>query len=250
MCLGTTGEASTLNDGERRLVAETVIAKARGRVPVIVGSMSNCTAQSVGYVREAKELGADGALVITPYFNRPTPEGCVCHFEEAAKVGLPIIAYHHPSRTAVRLPLNALLEIASIVHAMKEGSGDVELTLDVCRQTSIPILAGDDTLTMPLMAGGCQGVCSVVANVIPDKWKEMTDCMLKGDMAGGRKIAMDHFSLCKALFAEVNPQCVKYALSVMGKCNAKMRLPLLEPREETKRLVQTSLMSLGSCSIR
>ncbi len=235
MCLGTTAETPTLMDEERRLVVGIVMEEVRGRVPVIAGTGCNATAKAVAYTREAKEWGVEGCLVVVPYYNRPTFEGCVRHFEEVAKVGLPMIAYHHPARTGVKLNIQTLLQIAQIenVVAIKEASGDMELAVELCAQVNV--LCGDDVIALPMLAAGAKGVCSIVANVIPEKWKELVTSM-------SRELAQELLPLCKAMVLEVNPQCVKYALSVMGKCKPYMRLPLLEPREEAKKKIELAIV--------
>ncbi len=247
ICLGTTGEASTLTNEERRLVIETVLKRGKGKIPVIAGTGCNATKLSYERTIEAKALGVDGALIIVPYYNKPTEEGCVRHFEEVAKANLPLIAYHHPGRTGVHLSLETLGLIAKIPHvvAIKEASGDVDLAINLCGMTSKPILSGDDTLTLSLLLGGGSGVCSIVANVIPSLWKELVDAFARGDIEKAKHISDKYTPLCNALVIETNPQCVKYALSLMGKCSSKMRLPLLEPRDATKKLIKEALEFYG-----
>lgn len=245
VCCGTTGEAPTLTHGEQGQVIKAVVDASRGRIPVIAGTGSYSTRQSVLNTEEAKALGAEGALVIVPYYNRPTPEGCLAHFCEIAKVDLPMIPYHHPGRTGLKLSAQALARICELpqVVGIKEASGDLDLALELKLLSDVPLLCGDDSLMLPMSALGCAGVISVIANIIPAEWKRFVECCIAGErelaMALYRKVA----PLCKSLMREVNPQGVKFALSYLGRCRPHMRLPLLEPREETKQEIAAALLS-------
>jgi 4-hydroxy-tetrahydrodipicolinate synthase len=241
---GTTGEAPTLQHAEQIELMRRGVEIANGRIPIIVGTGSNDTCTAVRRTQEAKAYGADGALVVLPYYNRPTPEGCFAHFAELAKVDFPLIVYHHPGRTGVRLPVEMLVKIAGLeqVVAIKEASGDVDYAIDVMQRTAKPLFSGDDVLTIPIMAAGGVGVISIVANVIPKEWGTLVARMRSLDLRGAKEVFDRYYALCKAMVLETNPQCVKYALHVLGKCESTMRLPLLEPREENKRQILSACM--------
>lgn len=242
---GTTGESPTVTHEEKLSIFKLGAEVAAGRIPIIAGTGSNDTRSAVSLTEEAQGCGVDGALVVVPYYNRPTPEGCLLHFAEVAKVGLPLIAYHHPGRTAVKLPVETLAEIASLpsVAAVKEGSCDLDYATELLSRTATPIFTGDDSLLLPFMSVGAIGVISIVANIIPQQWHHLTQLMLKGNAEEARALFFPIFPLVKSMVLETNPQCVKYALSLMGKCGAKMRLPLVEPKQATKELIEKELES-------
>ena len=243
---GITGEASTLSEEEQIQIFKEGVLAAKTRIPVIVGTGSNDTRHAIRLTEEAKRAGADAALVIVPYYNRPTAEGGFAHFQELSQVGIPLIPYHHPGRTGVRLPPAALARIASLpnIGAIKESAGDLDYAIDLIQQTEIPILTGDDGLILPMMAIGAVGVISVVANVIPREWKILTTLLLADQVDEAREFFRRYYSLVKAMFLEINPQCVKYALSRMGKCSSRLRLPLIEPQEAVREQIESVLAKL------
>jgi 4-hydroxy-tetrahydrodipicolinate synthase len=247
MCCGTTAEAPTLDEEEQvRIIRETV-QRVAGRVPVIAGTGFNSTRKTKKMTQAAKACGVDACLVVIPYYNRPTFEGIEQHFAAIADVGLPIILYHHPARTGVRLTAEQLVEICKnpMIGAVKEASGEVDLALQFMHHSSKPLFSGDDTLTLPLMAAGAQGDISIVANVIPRLWHELTDACLSSDMKRARVLQACTLDLCKALVLETNPQGVKFALSLMGKCHGAMRLPLVMPREKTQHAIREAMQKMG-----
>ncbi len=244
---GITGEAPTLSDEEMiRIFKEGVLA-AKGRIPLIAGTGSCDTAKSVRLTEEAKNAGVDGALVILPYFNRPSPDGCIRHFHELSKVGLPMIVYNHPGRTGLKLSVNVLAEISRLpnIAAMKDSTADLDHTLELMHQIKTPVLCGDDSLALPMMASGAVGVISIVANIIPRQWKILTTLMLADEVGEGRDFFNRYYSLVKSMVLETNPQCVKYALSAMGKCSSKLRLPLIEPPEGVKQQIVSEMVKAG-----
>lgn len=240
---GTTGESPTLTCEEREAIFKESVRVARGRIPIVAGTGSYSTRESVAATRAAKESGVDAALVILPYYNRPTAEGCLQHFQEISAVGLPLIVYHHPGRTGIKLSVKALAQIAELpnIAAIKEASGDVDFAIELMQAVNVPVFSGDDTLALPLMAAGAVGVISIVANVIPEDWRQLTELLLAGKLLEARTLFYRLYPLIKAMVLETNPQCVKYALSVMGKCSARMRLPLIEPQEAVKRQLNIQL---------
>ncbi len=185
---------------------------------------------------QAKKLGADGCLVVVPYYNHPTVEGCLRHFEEVSRVGLPTIVYHNPKRGCVRLSAKVLAKICeypSIV-AVKEASDSLEMVQELQQFSNISVLSGSDPFTYQSLEHGAVGSISVVANIIPRLWAEMINHFLQGNRTRAQEISALSAPLCKTLFLETNPQCVKYAASLLGKCLAYVRLPLLEPKKTTK----------------
>lgn len=230
--LGTTAETPTLADEEQHYIVKRSIEISSRQTKIIVGTGSYSTDKAVENTKVAKALGADACLVVFPYYNRPTAEGVKRHFEEIAKVGLPIILYSHPGRTGLRLTASDILSLLAIpeVIGMKDSSGDIDLWVELIESCDKPILTGDDLQTPSLAALGGKGVISILANLFPKEWKEMTAYCLREDFTAARAILYRFAPLCRALVLETNPQCVKYALSILGLCQSTMRLPLIEPK--------------------
>lgn len=247
---GSTGEAPTLSDAETISIFQEGVRICKGRVPIIAGTGTYNTQHCIEITRAAKEVGVDAALVVVPYYNRPTPEGCFQHFQAISNVGLPMIVYHHPGRIGIKLPIKDLLRIADLPHvvAIKDSTADLDYAIELIQQTPIPVFTGDDTLTLPAMAVGAVGVISVIANIIPREWKQLTSFLLKDQWKEGRNLFNRFFPLAKSMFLESNPQCIKYAMGVLGKCSFKIRLPLIEPQETTQRQIESELMKAGLIS--
>lgn len=241
---GTTGEAPTLTTAEMVSIFKQGVLAAQGRIPIIAGTGCNETRRAVELTALAKAASVNAALVVVPYYNRPTPQGCLQHYKEVSKVGLPIIVYNHPGRVGIKLPLQTLLDIASLpnVVGIKDATGDLDHTIDLLHKTKTPIFSGDDSLIVPMMASGAIGDISIVANIIPREWKILASLLLKDQIDESRELYRRYYSLVKSMVLETNPQCVKYALSLMGKCSAKMRLPLIEPSEETKKQILDAMV--------
>lgn len=244
---GTTGEAPTLSDAELIAIFKTGVLTSQGRIPIIAGTGTYNTHHCFELTRAAKEAGVDAALIVVPYYSRPTPEGCFQHFQAISKVGLPIIIYHHPGRIGIKLPVKALLRIAELpfVAAIKDSTADLDYTIELMQQTSLPVLTGDDTLVLPTMAVGGVGVVSVVANLIPQEWKQLTSLLLNDQNKEARDLFRHFFPLAKSMFLETNPQCVKFALGALGQCSSRLRLPLVEPQESTQRQIIEELTKVG-----
>ncbi len=240
---GTTGESGTLSHEEFLRIVETAVKTARKRVPIVAGTGCLDTRLTVKKTVESKKLGADAALVVLPYYNRPTEEGCLAHFQEVAKAKLPLIAYHHPGRTGIKLSPAALAKICEIpeVVAVKDAAGDLAHTLELMKLTSVPIVSGDDILALPHLSVGCTGVISVIANLIPRRWKEFITLVRQGHLEEGRKLFQEVYDLARSLVIETNPQGVKFALGKMGKCKPHMRLPLIQPRPSTQSQIEKEL---------
>ncbi|MBS0649290.1 MAG: 4-hydroxy-tetrahydrodipicolinate synthase [Verrucomicrobia bacterium] len=233
---GTTGEAPTLTYEEQFQLFKTALDVANKRVPIIAGTGTYNTRKTIENTAHAKALGADACLVVVPYYNKPTPEGCIAHYTEVSKVGLPMIVYHHPGRTGIKLSAEVLAQIARLpsVVAIKEASGGLELIQEIQQMSDIPIFSGDDTLTYAMLELGAAGGISIVANMIPRAWKEMIHSFFQGNRTYAKELDTLYAPLYKSLVLENNPQGVKYGMSLLGKCTPHMRLPLVQPREATK----------------
>ena len=241
---GTTGESPTLSHEEHDQVIDAVIEAAGKRVPVLAGAGSNSTAEALRLVKHAEDAGADGALVITPYYNKPTQAGLIAHFEKiASETKLPIIIYNVPGRTGVSIAPDTVAELAAIdnIVGIKEASGSLDQASSILTKCDIDLLSGDDSLTLPLMSvGGC-GVISVVANVAPERMVALTRAMLEGDLPAAEKLHRELYPLCKAMFIETNPLPVKTALAMMGKIREKFRLPLVPMSAANREILSKAL---------
>ncbi|MEE2708938.1 MAG: 4-hydroxy-tetrahydrodipicolinate synthase [Gemmatimonadota bacterium] len=247
---GTTGEAVTLTRKEWEQVVSVTIEEVGGKIPVIAGAGTNDTAKTIDMARYARSAGADGALVVTPYYNKPTQRGLVAHYTEIAQgVDIPIVVYNVPSRTCANVLPGTLAELAQIdtIVAVKEASGDLEqigLIGALCGDL-ITILSGDDTLTLPILSVGGQGVISVVANIVPQDVARVVALYL----AGEHENALQHFyrllPLSKAMFIETNPIPVKTAAAIMGLTEEDMRLPLVPMEGEHRSQLTAALCAYG-----
>ncbi len=234
---GTTGEASTMPDEEHLAAIEYTVNKVEGRVPVIAGTGSNETRHAVELSKRAEELGADGLLQVTPYYNKTTQKGLVAHFSAIANaVNIPVILYNVPSRTGVNISIPALKELAKIdnIVAIKEASGNISYTAQVAAEVpELYIYSGNDDMIVPVMSLGGKGVISVLANVMPKETHEMCQAYLDGDCDVATKMQLDLLGLVNDLFIEVNPIPVKTALNLMGKNAGNLRLPLVDMADDT-----------------
>jgi len=233
---GTTGESATLSHDEHRKVIETVIKKVDGRIPVIAGTGSNCTEEAIRLTGFAAEAGADGALLIAPYYNRPGQEGLYRHFMAVADaVSIPLVLYNIPSRTGVNIETSTFARLADHdnIVAVKEASGKLSLAPEILKETDLIVLAGDDALTLPLLSLGGMGVISVAANVVPRSMANLVDFYLEGNVIEAQKLYFKLFPLFRGLFVEVNPVPVKHALGKAGIMSPEVRLPLCELRPES-----------------
>lgn len=234
---GTTGESATLSHEEHDQVVEFVVGKVAGRVPVIAGSGSNCTREALRLTGHAKEAGADGALVITPYYNKPTQRGLQYHYEHLAKeVDIPIVIYNVPGRTGVSIAPETVASLAKLpnIVAIKEASGSLEQVSQIISRCDIAVLSGDDSLTFPIMALGGKGVVSVVANILPGPVAEMVSSFSEKDIEGARTLHYELYQMSRILFVETNPIPVKAALAMMGKIKEEYRLPLCQMSDENR----------------
>ena len=247
LCLcGTTGEASTLSDEERLKVFRTCKDEAKNNILLIAGTGSNNTYLSYEMTKRAKAIGVDGALAVVPYYNKPSQLGVLAHFSEVSKAGLPIIVYNNPGRCSLKIFPQTVFAMEKVPHvvALKDASNDLSFLKDVSLQSKLPILSGDDDLTFDIMAMGGVGSISVIANIVPGDWKDMIYHMKNKKMKDAADINSKYKDLIKLLFLESNPQCVKYAMSLMGMCKSNLRLPLLEPVNSTKMQIKEKMKSL------
>lgn len=247
---GTTGESPTLSHEEHHAVVGETIRAAAGRVPVIAGTGSNSTAEAIALTRHAREAGADGVLIVNPYYNKPTQAGLTAHFRAIADaVDIPIIMYNIPGRTGVNMLPETVAELAEHpnIVGIKEATGDVaQMTHDIvlCRG-KLCFLSGDDTLTLPLMAVGGAGVISVVANIVPADVAAMTRAALSGDWKRAQELHLRLFPLAQAMFYETNPIPVKTALKLLRLGNGQMRLPLTPMGEGSVRKLEKAMKAYG-----
>ena len=243
---GTTGESATLSHQEHDDVIKAVIKAVKKRVPVIAGTGSNSTEEAVRLTREAEKSGADGALLISPYYNRPTQEGIYQHYKKVAgSVGIPLIVYNIPGRTGSKIEPETLARLSEIknVAGVKEATGSVDQAIDVVRlsKAGFGVYSGEDSLTFSLMALGGKGVISTVANIVPKEMAELAQACLKGDWEKGRKLQLRLVPLIRAVFIETNPIPIKTALSLMGKCRGDLRLPLTPMSEGNLKRLKTAM---------
>ena len=247
---GTTGEAPTLSDREHRAVVEGTVEAARAEnLAVIAGAGSNSTAHAVHLHRFAQAAGADAALHVTPYYNKPTQEGLYRHFMTLAdSCGLPVVLYNIPGRTAVALSIETIIRLAAHpnIVAIKEATGTLDLCSEIALRTDLVLLSGDDTLTLPIAAVGGAGVISVVSNLVPDRVAALCSAFLSGDWAAARRAHAELFGLARGLLTlATNPIPVKTAMAVLGRDTGALRLPLCPPDERTRRAVAELVASAG-----
>ncbi|GAQ94150.1 4-hydroxy-tetrahydrodipicolinate synthase [Thermodesulfovibrio aggregans] len=245
---GTTGEASTLDYEEHYRVIEITVKVVNKRVPVIAGTGSNSTEEAIMIARKAEQLGADGSLSVTPYYNKPTQEGLYRHFKEIAdKTGLPMILYNVPGRTSVNMLPETVARLAEHprIVGIKEATGDMKQVSQIIRLcgSDFAVISGDDFTNLPLLALGGRGFISVTANVCPKDVAELFNSWERGDISRAREIHYKLEPINKAMFIETNPIPVKTALAMMGKIKEEFRLPLCEMSETNKQKLAEVLRS-------
>ena len=246
----TTGEGPTVAPEEFRRILELTLAKAKGKTAVLAYTGTNDTVQTIAKTREAEKMGADGALVVTPYYNKPTQEGLYQHFKAVAKATkLPLMLYNVPSRTGVSIDPGTVARLAEIdnIVAIKEASGSLDQAtqiIELCGDRCV-VFSGDDSLTLPLLAVGARGVVSVVANVAPKDTAKLVSSFLEGKADEARRIHLKQFPLIKALFVETSPGPVKCALNLLGLCHADLRMPLVDVTDDTRKVIKQELKRYG-----
>jgi 4-hydroxy-tetrahydrodipicolinate synthase len=243
---GTSGESATLTYEEHDRVIEFTVETAKGRVPVIAGTGSNSTDEAITLTKHAKKAGADGALLICPYYNKPTQEGLYRHYKAIAEaVDIPLVLYNIPSRTSVNL-LPTTVERLSLIRnivAIKEGAGSLGQVSEIIHACGdrITVLAGDDALTLPMMAVGAKGVITVTANIAPADMAALVDACAAGRLDQAKMLHYKLYPLFTALFYETNPIPVKEALGMMGKIQPELRLPLCPMSTENREKLARAL---------
>jgi 4-hydroxy-tetrahydrodipicolinate synthase len=248
---GTTGESPTLTHKEHDQVIEEVIRFSNGRVPVIAGTGSNSTNEAIRLTRHAEEAGAYAALVVSPYYNKPSQEGLRAHFEAIAdSTSLPIVLYQIPGRCSIEISLETISKLAEHprIQAIKEATGNLGNISELRRRTKLQILSGDDNLTLPTLSMGGSGVVSVLSNLLPKQISALVQKGLQGEMEEALSLHERLYPLMRAMFLETNPQPIKTALALKGFCEEEFRLPLvpMEPknRKKLQAILEASLPSL------
>jgi 4-hydroxy-tetrahydrodipicolinate synthase len=247
---GTTGEVPTLTDEERRRVVEVVVTEAKGRALVLAGAGGYNTREVIHAVAAAREAGADGILSVTPYYNKPTPEGLYQHYRAIAEsTPLPIVVYNVPGRTGCNVDPATLARLASIpnIVGVKEASGNMTQMAEVCRvvPSDFIVLSGDDALTLPLMAIGGHGIISVASNEVPAEMVQMVEAAERGDFGEARRWHDKLLPLMQVNFVESSPGPVKFAMAAMGLCEEAYRLPIVAPRPPAQGKILNALRAFG-----
>jgi len=238
--MGTTGESPTLNHEDHRRVIQHVVQTVRSahrdqKVTVVAGTGSNATTEAMELTQHAKQVGADAALMVNPYYNKPTQEGLYRHFMAVADaVDLPIVLYNIPGRTGITMSPATVARLAAHPHivAVKEATGSMDIASEIASLCDITILSGDDSLTLPLMSIGAKGVVSVLSNLVPDRVRALVDAAAAGDDGLARKLHLELFPLFKGMFTETNPIPIKTAMAMCGMDSGELRLPLCEMSED------------------
>ncbi|HOK80042.1 MAG TPA: 4-hydroxy-tetrahydrodipicolinate synthase [bacterium] len=248
--VGCTGEAATLTHDEHKEVIDFTLEIVNRRVPVIAGTGSNSTAEALELTKFARDSGCNGALIITPYYNKPTPDGLYKHYKKIAEeIDIPILLYNVPSRTGISILPETVAHLAELknIVGIKEASGSLDQVskiISLCGENFV-VLSGDDSMTLPIMAVGGKGVISVAANIMPAQVSQMVHAALSGNWSEAQKMHIKLFNMFKALFIETNPIPVKTCLSLMGKIELELRMPLTPPSEENRKKLESIIKQYG-----
>jgi 4-hydroxy-tetrahydrodipicolinate synthase len=247
--VGTTGESPTLDFTEHERAIALAVEVSRGRVPVIAGTGANATTEALELHQFAKKAGANGALSVNPYYNKPSQEGLYRHFMTLAdRVDLQIVLYNIPGRTGITMTAQTVARLnkhPNIV-AIKEATGIPDMTSEILSLCDITVISGDDSLTVPLMSIGAKGVISVLSNLMPAKVKAITKLCLDGKFAEAAKIHRALFPLIKAIFLDGNPAGIKHAMKIAGMDSGELRLPLWEANDATKQIIESCMSAANS----
>lgn len=246
---GTTGEASTMPDSEHLAAIEYTVNTVNGRIPVIAGTGSNDTYHAAELSKKAEQLGADGLLQVTPYYNKTTQKGLVEHFTQVANaVKIPIILYNVPSRTGMSISIDTLKKLAEIdnIVAVKEASGNISYAAKLAAEVpQLHIYSGNDDMIVPILSLGGKGVISVVANIMPRETHDICEKFFKGDIEGSRKLQLEMLELINALFIETNPIPVKTAMRELGYKVGNLRMPLCDMEDKNLEILKNAMSKLG-----
>jgi len=248
--VGTTGECATLSYEEHNRVVDVVVDAAKGKVPVLAGTGSNSTWEATMLTKHAKEVGADGALLVVPYYNKPTQAGLYQHYKRIAEeVDLPQVIYNIPSRTSLNMLPETMAKLAKVknIVGVKEASGDLKQIARIIELAGkeFSVISGDDSLTLEIMKLGGVGIISVTSNLVPDKLVKMVDSFRSGDVQTAKRINDELAPLFKALFIETNPGPAKMAMNWMGMAAGGLRLPLVELEPENQEKLRKVLVDMG-----
>jgi len=248
---GSTGESATLSHDEHIEVIKLVVARAKGRVPVVAGTGSNSTAEAIRLTEAAKRAGADAALLISPYYNRPTQDGIYQHYRAIAEATrFPLIVYNIPARTGSKIEAPTLARLAQLdeVVGLKEATGSLDEVQEVIRLCGdrLAIYCGDDALTLPVVAVGGIGVISVLGNCVPKLWSQAVDAAVRGEWQEARRRHYALLPLMRTLFLETNPTPIKAAMAMLGLCRDELRLPLLPMSEAPRAKLRQALVDVGA----
>lgn len=241
--VGTTGESPTLNVDEHMRVIELTVEVCRGRARVIAGTGANSTQEAIELTERAKDIGVDGSLQVTPYYNKPNQEGLKKHFEAVADIGLPVVLYNVPGRSGREIAVDTIVELAAHpnIAAVKEAGGSVDRVSSIASRCDLTVLSGDDSLAFPMIAVGGSGVISVASNVIPTAMSKLIHAALEGDWKTAQKMHLMYHPLFSDLFIDTNPIPVKAALVIMGLIEEVYRLPLCPLSREKKAVLEATM---------
>lgn len=246
---GTTGESPTLSFDEHKQLIEITVKEVNHRVPVMAGTGSNSTHEAEELTQFAREAGADAALVITPYYNKPTSKGLEAHYRKLAAIDLPLIIYNVPSRTGVNIDAALVAKLSKLPHiaGIKEASGNMDQVSSIVSLSDpdFSVLSGNDSHTLPILSLGGVGVVSVVANIIPQEISQMVDAYLKGKISKARELHYKTYPLCQAMFIETNPLPIKTAMARLGMIEPEWRLPLDGMKKENEKRLEKALADYG-----
>jgi len=247
---GTTGESATLSHQEHDEVIEAAVKFAKGKLKVFAGTGSNSTTEAIRLSKHAEEVGCDGVLLVSPYYNKPTQKGLYLHYKEIANaINVPIILYNIQGRTSVNIEPKTIASLAKDcknIVAVKEASGSLEQMSQIkLLAPNFTLLSGDDTLTLPVMSIGGVGVISVLSNIMPKEVADLVNTVLKGDFQTATKMHYKLFTIVKAMFIETNPIPVKAAMEMMGLCSGDLRLPMCSISDENRENLRKILVSYG-----
>lgn len=250
---GTTGESAVLTDKERLRLLEIAVKETNGKVPVIAGAGSNNTQRALTYIRQAEHAGADGLLLVTPYYNKTTQSGLIAHFKYLAdRTDLPILLYEVPSRTGVTMAPETIAELSCHpgILGIKEAGTDLDRISKamLLSENGFSFYSGNDSLALPLFAMGAEGLISVASNILPREFGEMCNECLRGLYSRAAELHFRYLALMEALFCEVNPIPVKTAMELLGLCSAEVRLPLVPISQQNRQLLKSCLADIGLCS--
>jgi 4-hydroxy-tetrahydrodipicolinate synthase len=245
--VGTTGESPTLDMEEHLKVIEVTIEAAAKQAIIIAGTGANSTAEALELTREAKQLGADATLQVTPYYNKPNAEGMFRHFSAVADLGLPVVLYNVPGRAGKEIPLETVVRLAGnpMIVAIKEAAGSVDRVSAILNACELTVLSGDDSLALPMISVGASGVISVASNVIPAEMANLVRLARLEKFSDARELHRLYYPLFRDLFIDTNPIPVKAALAMMGRIQPTYRLPLCEPSDKIREQLHKTLSSLN-----